>query len=57
MGIPPTPPSYLPAGFNLSKEERVGGILADTKDRVLRISAKSIILSTGGFLGDKGLIK
>ena len=40
-----------------SKEGRVIGVLAEAKDKEIRITAKSVILATGGFAGNKELIK
>ena len=39
------------------RDRRITGVLAEGKDGEVRINAKSIIMSTGGFLGNKELMK
>lgn len=39
------------------KTGRVVGVVAETEEKELRISAKCVIMSTGGFLGSKELMK
>lgn len=40
-----------------SEEGKVTGVLAGTEDKELRIIAKSVIIATGGFAGNKELLK
>lgn len=41
----------------LNERKEVSGILAVTKDQELRIRGKSVIIGTGGYAGNRGLLK
>jgi fumarate reductase flavoprotein subunit len=40
-----------------NKKGEVLGVLADTKDGEIKVIAKSVIIATGGFAGDTGLLR